>query len=61
MIKEGENIGYNVNRSQRRLIVKDEETKVIAQKEFGTLVNIPPEGQRHLGAVIGSTDFKEIY
>ena len=61
LIVEGEKIGYYVNRSKSWLIVKDEETKAKAQKEFGTSVNITTEGQRHLGAVIGSTGFKDIY
>ena len=61
LIKEGKKIGYLVNRSKSWLIVKDEEMKRKALKEFGTSVNVTTEGQRHLGAVIGSSNYKEIY
>lgn len=61
LIKEGEKFGYHVNRSKSWLIVKDDVTEQEAKKEFGDSVNITTEGQRHLGAVIGSTDFKKMY
>ena len=61
LIEEGQKMGYNVNRSKSWLIVKNEESEVRARKEFGDTVNITTEGQRHLGAVIGSPDFKSSY
>ena len=61
LIEEGHKIGYYVNRSKSWLIVKDEVTKIKAQEEFGDAVNITTEGQRHLGAVIVSSDFKNLY
>ena len=61
LIKEGKEIGYLVNRSKSWLIVKDEEMKRKVLKEFGTSVNVTTEGQRHLGAVIGSSNYKEKY
>ena len=61
LIKEGEKFGYHVNGSKSWLIVKDDVTEQEAKKEFGDSVNITTEGQRHLGAVIGSTDFKKMY
>ena len=54
-------MGYNVNRSKSWLIVKNEESEARARKEFGDTVNITTEGQRHLGVVIGSLDFKSSY
>ena len=61
LIEEGEKFGYHVNRSKSWLIVKDDTTEQEAKKQFGDSVNITTEGQRHLGAVIGSADFKEEY
>ena len=61
LIEDGHKFGYYVNRSKSWLIVKDEVTKIKAQEEFGDSVNITTEGQRHLGAVIGSSDFKNLY
>ena len=61
LIEEGQKMGYNVNRSKSWLIVKNEESEARAHEEFGDTVNITTEGQRHLGAVIGSPDFKISY
>ena len=61
LIEEGQNIGYYVNRSKSWLIVKNEESEARAKEIFGDTVNITTEGQRHLGAVIGSPDFKSAY
>ena len=43
------------------LIVKSDVLAVEAKKVFGDEVNITTEGQRHLGAVIGSQEFKDQY
>ena len=43
------------------LIVKSDVLAAEAKKEFGDEVDITTEGQRHLGAVIGSHEFKDQY
>ena len=50
-----------VNGSKSWLIVKLEELADEANRVFGDKVNITTEGQRHLGAVIGSQEFKDQY
>ena len=50
-----------VNGSKSWLIVKSEALADEAKKVFGHEVNITTEGQRHLGAVIGSQDYKDQY
>ena len=58
---EGKNYGYLVNGSKSWLIVKSQELAKEAKRIFGDEVNITTEGQRHLGAVIGSKEYKEQY
>ena len=59
--QEGKKYGYLVNGSKSWLIVKSDVLAAEAKKVFGDEVNITTEGQRHLGAVIGSRQFKDQY
>ena len=61
LVEEGRKSGYFVNKSKCWLIVKDKNLKEEASKIFGEEVNITEDGQRHLGAAIGSDDFKDSY
>ena len=58
---EGTKYGYFVNGSKSWLIVKSELLAEEAKKVFGEEVNITTEGHSHLGAVIGSKDYKDQY
>ena len=59
---EGPKYGYYPKPSKTVLIVKNPELMEHAMEIFGnTGVTIALEGERHLGAVIGSTSFKEKY
>ena len=58
---EGQLYGYIVNGSKSWLIVKSEKDATRAKEIFGDLVNITTEGQRHLGAALGSKGFKDTY
>ena len=57
--QEGQKYGYLVNGSNSWLIVKSDVLADEAKRVFGNEVNITTEGQRHLGAVIGSQEFKD--
>ena len=59
--KEGKKYGYIVNGSRSWLITKSESLATEAKLLFGKEVNITGEGKRHLGAVIGSKDYKDIF
>ena len=61
LCQEGKKYGYIVNGAKSWLIVKSREQAEIAKRVFGHEVNITLEGRRHLGAVIGSNDFKDQY
>ena len=61
LCKEGMTYGYHVNGSKSWLIVKSQILASEAEQGFGSTVNITTEGKRHLGGVIGSTDYKEEY
>ena len=50
--QEGKKYGY---------LVKSEKLADEAERVFGDEVNITTEGQRHLGAVIGSQEHKDHY
>ena len=56
--REGKKHGYDVNGGKSWLIVKSEEMKQQAKEIFGDSVNITADGKRHLGAVIGSEEYK---
>ena len=59
--REGEKFGYYVNGSKSWLIVKNSDKMEEAKKIFGTTVKITKDGKRHLGAVIGSPEYKDEY
>lgn len=58
---EGKKYGYLVNGVKSWLIVKSQALAEEAQKVFGKEVNITVDGKRHLGAVVGSKDYKDQY
>ena len=59
---EGEKFGYIVNEKKSWQILKKSEDLVDARHIFqGLSIQITTEGQRHLGASIGSSTFKEAY
>ena len=57
--KEGQKFGYLVNGAKTWLIVKSRELAEEAKRVFEKEVNITTEGQRHLGAVIASQEYKD--
>ena len=59
--KVGNRFGYYVNRSKSWLIVKTAPAADEARKIFANSVNITTDGKRHLGAVIGSDEYKSEY
>ena len=59
--QEGKKNGYLVNGSKSWLIVKSDVFAHEAKRVFGDEVNITTEGEGHLGAVIGSQEFKDQY
>ena len=62
IISEGEKFGYYVNESKSWLIIKNPNQFDHTQNIFkDTGIKITCEGKRHLGAVIGSEDFKSEY
>ena len=62
IISEGKKFGYHVNESKSWLIIKNPNHLDHAQSSFkDTGIKFTCEGKRHLGAVIGSDDFKSEY
>ena len=60
--KEGVNFGYYVKPEKSWLILKDPSKLEECQKLFeSSPINITIEGKRHLGAALGSTEFKNKY
>ena len=57
----GPTIGYTPNAAKSVLIVKPEQYDFAVQTFRGSDVVITMEGQRHLGAVIGTPEFKKEY
>ena len=57
----GPKYGYKTNASKTWLIVKEEKEKDARELFRDTNIEITTEGQRHLGAVIGSQQFKQTY
>ena len=57
----GNKAGYHVNASKTWLIVKTEAIKEEAERIFRGEINVTASGQRHLGAVIGSSQFRAEY
>ena len=61
-LKVGPMYGYFPNPTKCVLIVKNEETRRRAEEMFGELgMEITTSGKRHLGAIIGSPEYKEEY
>ena len=61
LIKSGKDHGYNVNKGKCWLIVKNQDLEEKAKELFGETINTTTERQRHLGAVIGSKEYKDSY
>ena len=62
LIKLGVKYGYYINESKSWLIIKDRELLDTAKAVFaGTDVQFTTEGKRHLGACVGSSNFKNKY
>ena len=61
LCEDGRKFGYIVNGAKSWLIVKNSKLAEMAKKVFGDEVNITLKGRRHLGAVIGSKEFKNQY
>ena len=59
--KEGRKYAYHVNGSKSWLIVNSQQLMSEAELVFAGEVNISTEGKRHLGAVIGSKNYKAQY
>ena len=57
----GSKLGYYVNQTKCWLIVKSREIEEKARRIFGKSVNYTTEGKRHLGACIGSENYKKEY
>ena len=62
VIQEGTKLGYDVNEKKSWLILKRHDDLDKAQDIFqGSEIKFSTSGQRHLGAAIGSSDFKAKY
>ena len=62
IIREGAKFGYSVNQSKSWLILKNPDIELAAQSIFeGSSIQITTAGMRHLGAALGSQDFKKKY
>ena len=62
VILEGTKFGYFVNQSKSWLILKNPDELANAQSTFeNSQIKITTTGKRHLGAALGSQDFKKEY
>ena len=61
LVQMGERFGYHGNRGKRWLILRSTEKKDEAYQLFEDKINITTERKQHLGAAIGSNDFKNQY
>ena len=62
LLVEGGKIGFHVNAGKSWLIAKNDAVFNEASELFnGTSINITLDGQRHLGAVLGSNQFRSQY
>ena len=61
LVVEGKKCGYFVYGKKSWLIVKSEQIAELARSLFGDTVNIRTEGKIHIGAVIGSEEYKKEY
>ena len=58
--KYGPSLGYHPKASKSWLIVKPGHLDSAKEMFNGTGINITDQGRKHLGAVIGSVDYKKI-
>ena len=62
IISEGSKFGYYVNEDKSWLVVKNKNLLNEAQQVFSNSdIKFTTEGKRHLGAAIGSSDFRKVY
>jgi hypothetical protein len=62
IVVEGQKFGYYVNESKSWLILKDETLLNTAKNVFcNSAIKFTTEGKRHLGAVLGSDNFRKQY
>ena len=61
IVKEGPALGYYPNAKKTWLVVKMEHIEAAKSAFADTGVNITTEGQRYLGAAIGTSEYKENY
>ena len=62
LVKTGPKYGYFPNSSKTVLVVKDPALMPTARSLFQkTDIKIILDGERHLGAVIGTSEFRETY
>ena len=62
MITEGPKFGHYVNESKSWLIIKDASQLDYTKELFSNIaIKFTTEGKRHLGATIGSGDFRAAY
>ena len=61
LVRIGPNFGYHANGSKSWLIVKEEHIEQATLLFEGTGIQITKEGQRHLGAALGTQTFIERY
>ena len=62
LLREGPKFGYSPNASKTILIVKKEEDLPKAKALFkDTGVIVKSDGDRHLGAVLGSNEFRDSF
>ena len=62
IISKGQKIGYYVNRSKSRLILKDSsQLETVKQIFQNSNIKFTFEGKRHLGAALGTEKFKVTY
>ena len=60
IIQEGAKFGYSVNQIKSWLIIKNPDNELAAQSIFeGSSIQFTTLGKRHLGAALGSQDFKK--
>ena len=62
IISEGSNFGYTVNEDESWIIVKNKNLLNEVEQTFSNSdVKFTTEGKRHLGAAVGSSDFRKVY
>ena len=61
LFEQGPHYGYHPLPTKKILIVKEGFVEKAKEAFHGTDITITTQGERHMGAVIGSTEFKEEY